>query len=191
MGTSFRYCERTQFSGSLFGKLVLGLVILVMNFFTLVLELWFTSLSLIHFRNYVKKRLFIVAREDNQMSQANRNLTKMSIQLSVLSTAASGFVLLYNLLILFMGDDNQFYYYITFGACLCVTLKMSLSFFFFYFYNNNFKRAFKRLFCFKHIVDQDDDTRTSQNRKSTLSGQINRSLNLVAARLINPAPRSS
>lgn len=178
----FRYCEKTAFSQSLIGKIMIALVIIIMNVITLIVEITVTIMTIYYFRDYLKTRAKIINKNqgkslidttntenksilittlentsnnnsnNNQknikmkkMNKSNRNLTKMCIEFSIISSISNICILFYNLFVLFVGDNNYFYYYIVFAACLFTLLKLSSNFFFFYHYNSNFKTTFNNL----------------------------------------------
>jgi hypothetical protein len=157
------YCEKTQFSGSLIGQVMIVMVIIIMNGLTTIIEIFVTSISIVYFRRYLKFRGNFLApkvalnnqENGSKLSQAparsrhssiNMNLIKLSIYFSTFSSASNFFVFFYNLLVLFLGQENVYYYYLVFGACFLTLLKLILNFFLFYFYNSTFRSNFKSIF---------------------------------------------
>lgn len=206
--TVLSYCEKTEFSRSLFGKIIIALVIVIMNGITLIIEVTCTILAIYNFRKYLESRSNLMKNkndlnlnnlrvnntnkvghldinnetsmvnevtvnnttgsvgENNQksskmnnsnrnLSKVERNLTKMSIKFAILSSLSNICILFYNLFVLFVGDNNIFYYYLVFSACLFTLLKLSANFFFYYHYNKNFRVIFQNFLtkCFKKKIN--------------------------------------
>ncbi len=193
----FRYCEKTEFSQSLIGKIIIAFVILVMNGITLIIEVTCTIVAIYNFRKYLESRANLLNNKNDHnrndlrvnyqngvvnldfngsrfdisinntaglaqenfkqasirinnanknLSKVERNLTKMSIRFAILSSISNLCILFYNLFVLFVGDDNFFYYYLVFSACLFTLIKLSANFIFYYRYNKNFQVVFRNFF---------------------------------------------
>ena len=169
-----KYCHKTNFSKTGFGKLIISIVITIMNGIIVVIEVYLTIITLVNFKKYLKKRssLYTLNNKSKAMlldknqintnnlkyntkreadvstvlNKSSHNLTKMSIQFSVISSFSNIFILFYNFVMLFKSDISLFYYYVTFGACFLTLVKLCLNFFFFYLYNASFRKCFKNYF---------------------------------------------
>jgi hypothetical protein len=203
----FRYCEKSEFSKSIEGKIIIAFVIVIMNGITLIIEITCTIIAIYSFRKYLESRANLVNNKNDQnrnnlrvnyqnrvgnydlnqsrvvaevtinntigsigennnhislrpnnasknLSKAERNLTKMSIKFAILSSISNLCILFYNLFVLFIGDDNFFYYYLVFSACLFTLIKLSANFFFYYHYNKNFRVIFQNFLtsCFGNSI---------------------------------------
>jgi hypothetical protein len=170
---SISYCEKTQFIDSIYGKILISIVIIIMNGVTLIIEITITIIAIVNFKRYLKKRCNFLnkkksivmktnqssvstsANTNNQiiidnlkvkMNRSSQNLTKMSIQFLILSIISNILVLFFNFLVLFKNDDNIYFYFLTQAASFFTLIKLSANFFFFYAYNYNFKNSFLKIF---------------------------------------------
>jgi hypothetical protein len=164
-----KFCHKTYFSQTVYGKFFITIVILIMNGLTVLVEIYLTSITLVNFKRYLRKRSCLYSGNNKSRAQlllggqinnrnqvrfstilnkSSHNLTKMSVQFSVISSFSNIFILFYNFVMLFKNENCFYYYYATFGACLITLIKLCLNFFFFYFYNSNFRKCFKNMFQF-------------------------------------------
>jgi hypothetical protein len=59
-----KYCHKTEFSQSIYGKIIISMVIIIMNGLTVLVEIYLTTITLINFRKYLRKRSSLHSRNN-------------------------------------------------------------------------------------------------------------------------------
>ena len=160
-GSMYRihFWGQTEFQTSLYGKIILYLVYFIRDIATLLSKIILNFISVWIMRRYFKKLnnngIIAYSLRDERVdstkklaqetkNKIERNLTYISIIMSIFSSMENIFNLVSLVYIIFFYNETAFYLF--FLAHLSIALKHSTNVFVLYFFNHSFKVEFKNLF---------------------------------------------
>jgi len=166
---TFTYCDESQFYKTLFGKILLAILAIFRDFLILLFELIVSIISIRQLKIYVSKKQEIILgpigsvhhsntnnnilkenqRVKNKLIALNKNITEMTISLTIFSIVCNVISFVY--VVLFVTFENKFFvYYLIVTHYFIIGLRHGSNIIFYYYYNKNFRSQFIKLFKLKH-----------------------------------------